>query len=189
MSVIKRSGITRLLTLMVSLATATLISGTGTATAAPPEVIGKKTVQVRGTAADGSKFNGQYTVTSFRPASAANPTTPVEAVGDLTGKLIRPGQGQGAQDVSQDPASRGVAMPAAVAQTGCEILDLVLGPVDLNLLGLVVHLDVVHLNITAVPGAGNLLGNLLCGVAGLLDPLNLDGLVALLNQILGLLGG
>ena len=44
----------------------------------------------------------------------------------------------------------------------CQILDLRLGPLDLNLLGLVVHLDMVHLNITAEPGPGNLLGNLLC---------------------------
>jgi hypothetical protein len=47
------------------------------------------------------------------------------------------------------------------------VLDLVLGPLDLNLLGLVAHLDRVHLNITAVPGAGNLPGNLLCAIAGL----------------------
>jgi len=72
---------------------------------------------------------------------------------------------------------------------GCEVLDLVLGPLDLNLLGLVVHLDRVHLNITAVPGAGNLLGNLLCAIAGLLNPGgSLTQIVALLNQILGLLG-
>jgi hypothetical protein len=47
----------------------------------------------------------------------------------------------------------------------------------------------VHLNITAVPGAGNLLGNLLCAVAGLLDgPSPLNAVVALLNQLLGALG-
>ena len=71
----------------------------------------------------------------------------------------------------------------------CEILDLVLGPLDLDLLGLVVTLDTVHLNITADQGPGNLLGNLLCAVAGLLDGgLNLNGLANLLNQILSILG-
>jgi len=71
----------------------------------------------------------------------------------------------------------------------CQILDLVLGPLDLNLLGLVVHLDTVHLNITAVPGAGNLLGNLLCAVAGLLDgPSPLGAIAGLLNRILAILG-
>jgi hypothetical protein len=76
-------------------------------------------------------------------------------------------------------------------QATCQILDLVLGPLDLNLLGLVVHLDQVHLNITADQGPGNLLGNLLCAVAGLLDgpsAPNLNTILSqLLNSILGLL--
>jgi hypothetical protein len=38
----------------------------------------------------------------------------------------------------------------------CQILDLTLGPLDLNLLGLMVHLDQVHLNITAQSGPGGL---------------------------------
>ena len=47
----------------------------------------------------------------------------------------------------------------------------------------------VHLTIDAVSGPGNLLGNLLCAIAGLLDtsPLDLNALVALLNQLLALL--
>jgi hypothetical protein len=77
------------------------------------------------------------------------------------------------------------------ARATCDILHLVLGPLDLNLLGLVVHLDKVVLDIVAVSGAGALLGNLLCAVAGLLDG-GLGGLLgrltALLNQILGQLG-
>jgi hypothetical protein len=67
----------------------------------------------------------------------------------------------------------------------CEILDLVLGPLDLNLLGLVVHLDTVHLNITAQPGPGNLLGNLLCQIAGLLNGQGGGG--GLLNRLANLL--
>jgi hypothetical protein len=67
----------------------------------------------------------------------------------------------------------------------------VLGPLDLNLFGLTVHLNQVVLNITAVSGAGNLLGNLLCAVANLLNGSNLSGvlnqLVTLLNQILSAL--
>jgi hypothetical protein len=47
----------------------------------------------------------------------------------------------------------------------CTVLDLVLGPLDLNLLGLLVHLDRVQLRITANP-QGGLLGSLLCGLAG-----------------------
>jgi hypothetical protein len=54
----------------------------------------------------------------------------------------------------------------------CTVLDLTLGPLDLNLLGLLVHLgggatgtDPLHLTITADP-AGGLLGSLLCSLAG-----------------------
>ena len=81
--------------------------------------------------------------------------------------------------------------PVALQQVACGILHLELGPLDLDLLGLVVHLDQVVLDISADPGPGNLLGNLLCSLAGLLDsgPLAglLDQVVALLNQILGAL--
>jgi hypothetical protein len=69
----------------------------------------------------------------------------------------------------------------------CPILHLELGPLSLDLLGLQVNLNQVVLDITAVPGAGNLLGNLLCAVAGLLD--NPNGLARLLNQILAILSG
>jgi len=53
----------------------------------------------------------------------------------------------------------------------CTVLDLTLGPLDLNLLGLLVHLgggatgtDPLHLTITADP-TGGLLGSLLCSLA------------------------
>jgi len=95
------------------------------------------------------------------------------------------------------PVGGGAALPinlndvfvplAGAANTGgCQILDLTLGPLDLDLLGLVVHLDTVHLNITAQPGPGNLLGNLLCGIAGALDGGGGGGLANLLNRLLGL---
>ena len=76
------------------------------------------------------------------------------------------------------------------AAATCTILDLTIRPIDLNLLGLKVHLDRVHLLVTGQTGSGNLLGNLLCAVAGLLDgaSLPLGQISALLNQILGLLG-
>jgi hypothetical protein len=63
---------------------------------------------------------------------------------------------------------------AGVSGPHCDILNLSLGPVDLNLLGLDVHLDNCHngpvtIDVTAVPGPGNLLGNLLCNLAHALD--------------------
>jgi hypothetical protein len=82
-----------------------------------------------------------------------------------------------------------VAGPGVTAAS-CDILNLVLGPLDLNLLGLEVHLNQVVLDIIATSGAGNLLGNLLCAVAGLLDGgAALGQIAALLNQILGILNG
>jgi len=52
----------------------------------------------------------------------------------------------------------------------CDILFLFLGPIFLDLLGLQVFLSPVLLDVNAQPGPGNLLGNLLCALAGLLDP-------------------
>jgi hypothetical protein len=70
----------------------------------------------------------------------------------------------------------------------CSILNLKLGPLNLNLLGLNVHLNRVHLTITAIPGAGNLLGNLLCRIAGLLNGGgSLTQIATLLNRVLALL--
>jgi hypothetical protein len=84
-----------------------------------------------------------------------------------------------------------VQVPVNLTTTtgSCPILHLVLGPLDLNLLGLTVHLDQVVLDITAQAAPGNLLGNLLCAVAHLLDNNALGGVTALLNRILGILSG
>ena len=77
------------------------------------------------------------------------------------------------------------------------MLHLVLGPLDLNLLGLRVQLNQVVLDITAIsgntPGAG-LLGNLLCGLTNALGnppalPTNAQALATFLNGVLGLLQG
>lgn len=76
------------------------------------------------------------------------------------------------------------ASAAAAALPACQILNLRLGPVDLNLLGLEVHLRTVILNIVAVPGPGNLLGNLLCAVAHLLDGTPLGSQLSQLNELL-----
>lgn len=75
---------------------------------------------------------------------------------------------------------------AGTSNAACDIINLDLGPLNLNVLGLVVDLNQVQLDITAVPGAGNLVGNLLCAVAGLLDGNATSGLANLLNRVLGL---
>lgn len=74
----------------------------------------------------------------------------------------------------------------------CAILHLELGPLNLTLLGLNVVLDncangPITIDITAVTGKGNLLGNLLCELLGG-NLINLGAtLQQILNQILGLL--
>ena len=79
-----------------------------------------------------------------------------------------------------------IQQPALSAQgTACDILTLVLGPLHLDVLGLVIDLNRINLRITADPGPGNLLGNLLCAIAGLLDPPGpLDVLANLLRSVL-----
>lgn len=52
---------------------------------------------------------------------------------------------------------------ASVAGT-CKVLDLIVGPLNLELLGLVVELNQVHLSVTAAPGQGAL-GDLFCSLA------------------------
>jgi len=81
-------------------------------------------------------------------------------------------------------------MPAAIAHAApsCQVLNLVLGPLHLDLLGLDVDLygktlsDPVIVTIDAVPSQG-LLGQLLCGLAGGTGVTSLGGLQSLLNSL------
>jgi hypothetical protein len=75
-------------------------------------------------------------------------------------------------------------------QRACRILFLEIpGGIYLDLLGLVVDIQPIELEIRAERGPGNLLGNLLCAVVGLLDGGGLlSGIENLLNQINNLLG-
>jgi hypothetical protein len=59
-----------------------------------------------------------------------------------------------------------VGIHATTSQVGptCSVLDLILGPLHLDLLGLVVDLNQVHLTVTADP-TGGVLGSLFCGLA------------------------
>ena len=56
------------------------------------------------------------------------------------------------------------ATTSQAAAPSCQVLDLVLGPLDLNLLGLEVDLNQIHLNVTANPNGG-VLGSLFCQLA------------------------
>jgi hypothetical protein len=122
-------------------------------------------------------FVGTLTVSNFQVINGV-----LSAIGTISGNVLN-GAGQSIGSITQ-----AVTVPTQVSAS-CQILSLTLGPLDLNLLGLLIHLNQVVLTITAVPGAGNLLGNLLCAVANLLNGglsinLLLTQLAGLLNQIL-----
>jgi len=104
----------------------------------------------------------------------------VAAVGTLTGTVTN-AAGQTVGAIVQT-----LTLSLININATCDILHLELGPIDLNLLGLVVHVDKIVIDIDAQSGPGNLLGNLLCAVANLLNANGpVSQLVNLLNQILG----
>jgi hypothetical protein len=131
-------------------------------------------IPINFSSADGS-FAGVFNLTRF-----AVRNNQLVAVGTLTGTVTNSaGQTVGA-------VARTLTLPVFNITATCDILHLELGPIDLNLLGLVVHVDKIVIDIDAQSGPGNLLGNLLCAIAGLLDGGGLlTQVVNLLNQILG----
>ena len=129
------------------------------------------------------KFDGTFTLNSFT-TQTINGANTLAAVGTLQGTV------KDAKKGVVNAVAAVVVVPVTITGT-CPILHLDLGPLNLDLLGLKIDLSEVVLDIAAVAGPGNLLGNLLCTVANLLNPGTLDELnqlVALLNQILDLLG-
>jgi hypothetical protein len=107
----------------------------------------------------------------------------------LTGLL------NGAFSTITTPFSGSTSDVSATTSGTTSILHLSVGPVNLNLLGLNVHLDdcnggPVTVDISAQSGPGNLLGNLISGLAGILDrPGNRVGQVGhALQDIIGAIG-
>jgi hypothetical protein len=162
-----------------------LLGGAGTAAAQDTLAFGKK-VPVTGEAENGRQFEGTFTIKRFIQRGSR-----AWAVGTLRGELK-----------NRSVVRRGVRMPVTLAETGstsaqpplptpgaCSILNLTLGPINLNLLGLRVATNEIRLLVEAIPGAGNLLGNLLCAITNLLNPsanTPLAQLVQVLNALLAL---
>jgi hypothetical protein len=188
-------------------ATAVPAASASNGTSVPPKTSSLpalKTIPVHGVAKNGKQFNGTYAIQRYVARGHK-----AYAVGTLKGTL-------GGRHVTRYnvmmPAK--LAGPPATGITGaktaqvapvCTVLQLQLGPIDLNLLGLRVQLFggtnpavplPVTLLITAVPGNGNLLGNLLCGITGALNQpgilsqlnTNLSQLTATLTSLTSLLG-
>jgi len=134
-------------------------------------------IPVAGTLAGGGTFAGSLNVTSLNFQNGD-----LLATGTLTGTVTR--IIDGATVVTQVTQTFTNVLLGLTSNGGqCRILTLDLGPLNLDLLGLIVDLSAVSLDITAQSGPGNLLGNLLCALVGLLDNPN-----ALLGDILDLLG-
>src|SRR5687768_5458905 len=139
-------------------------------------------IPVTGTFTDAAGGVGRF-VGSLSLKRFAVQDNQIVAVGTLTGTLTD------SLGAVVGTVLRNLTMALTNTQASCQILHLELGPLDLNLLGLVVHLDKIVLDIDAESGSGNLLGNLLCAVAHLLDSNAApQALSNMLNRILGLLG-
>jgi hypothetical protein len=150
------------------------------ASAAPPHE-GDLTSDVEGELADGRDFDGTLDITGFDLDDEGNLTVDgvLDGVAD-DGELITQTFSDVTATLSQDGQQR------------CDVLFLDIDGIHLDLLGLVVDLDPVVLDVFAEPGPGNLLGNLLCAVTGLLDGPGqgggiLNAVENLLDRITGIL--
>ena len=168
-------GVVMLLLVPASISAATHRGAGAGAVLASPAASGVN-VPVAGTTSKGGKFTGTFAIQRF---SVVN--NQIVAVGTLTGTI------QNAVGNVIGTILRTISMIVTFGGASCDILHLELGPLDLNLLGLQVHLDKIVLDIDADP-TGGLLGSLLCAVANLLNAGGpLADIVNLLNQILVLL--
>jgi hypothetical protein len=159
---------------------------------------GPMVLPASGTLADGGTFAGEVEIRRIALGEASRQFI---ITGVLQGKAtsIDGKAHQVKQDftttaaITEGAAGAAAAQHVVIQQLACSILNLDLGPLHLDLLGLVVDLAPVHLDITAQPGPGNLLGNLLCAIVSLLDFPGLLGVISQLldaiNQILAGLGG
>jgi hypothetical protein len=135
-------------------------------------------VPVLGTLTSGGTgtFNGQFQINRFVLQNGK-----INAVGTLVGTVTNTATG-----VTSGVLSALSATLAPTSSASCTILHLDIGPINLNLLGLVITTNEIILDITGVPGPGNLLGNLLCSIANLLNSPD-QTVVTTLNNILAIL--
>ena len=134
------------------------------------------TAYLQGTDALGNVLNAVFTVQSF--AAQGNQLV---ATGVVNGTITS------ATGTVTQVTNQSATVPVSGITASCPILSLTLGPLNLNILGLDITLNQVVLNIVAIPGNGNLLGNLLCDVANLLNGTNLAGILNTLVTDLNLI--
>lgn len=190
----------RLMALTLVLTLVGLFVGPLTTSAASPAAPGANGMTLSGPAATHlahSPFDGIQVSGTAHPAAAntAAASTAAATSGTFQGRvtverfLVQNGQlvaqvavkgtvttATGTQTVSTE------AMTPAQASGTCNILNLHLAPLHLNLLGLVVDTSDIYLTITGQTGQGMLLGNLLCAISGLFN--NPGPLAQLLDRLL-----
>ena len=179
----------RVTALAVMASCAVMLVGAGTASAqeTPPPLA--KTMEITGT----KGFKGTFTINRFARRGGE-----LVAVGTVKGTVKKKGKTRSVKRKNvRIPASVEDVTPAEAGTSqitptpgACRVLSLNLGAIDLNLLGLRVRTNPINALIEAVPGAGNLLGNLLCAITNLLNPGGVLGpLTTALNDLVGALNG
>ena len=144
---------------------------------------------VNGVLQDGGRFDGNVRINSFDAQRVGNAVI-VTVTGFLNGTATAAdGSVQEVRERFRTTATLDRVGAHGVPRNACQILDLDIGAIHLDLLGLVIDLSPIHLDIVAIPGGG-LLGDLLCALANLLDgvPL-LDELLRLIRRINDVLAG
>jgi hypothetical protein len=187
---------TRLAVAAATIFCALMLPGVATAQEGPARLT--QVVPLSGTTTKGKKqVTGTYTIERFitKGGKIYSDGTFKGKVGNkkVTKDNVRlpatVANASGTAKASQIPP---LPLPPLPAGNACSILALDLGPINLNLLGLVVRTNQIQLRIDAVQGPGNLLGNLLCGITGILNPAGtiantpLGQLTQILNALLAL---
>ena len=118
---------------------------------------------VTGKLSDGGTFKGKDLNPDVSYRSAGDP---LRSSGVLKGTATKAG---GATETVRKEFTTGLKVTQGTGDraVSCKILELDIGRINLDLLGLVVNS--APISITAVPGAGNLLGNLLDPGSALAD--------------------
>lgn len=169
------------------------------------------TLPVAGTFGAGGEFKGTISISRFEQRAGK-----IVAIGMVSGVLSRANRPMGTAVAGEiawpvtvqsgsvtlaaargsdhlngptsTPGVRAVSMRAVQAQT-CQVLNLALAPVNVDLLGAQVALGPVTLDVSGTPGTP--LGDLVCEASELIG--NVAGVVNLVNNLLalllGLLGG
>ncbi|HAG84493.1 MAG TPA: ABC transporter substrate-binding protein [Cyanobacteria bacterium UBA12227] len=140
-----------------------------------------KDIPFSSTVSDGSVIGGTISITQFAYSNGQLLATgTINAVATINGTTT---------NVIQTFTTPATLTSSTTKAASCDILFLDLGPIFLDVLGLTVDLSEIVLDIDAVTGSGNLLGNLLCALTGLLDGGPLASILQLINQINNILAG